>query len=357
MNQPIRFAIVGTGFRARAFCTLAAALPETFEVSAVLPHRPLGDSDRAALGLHVAGDLGELLATRPAFVLTTAGPDATPDLMRELTDRGARVLAETPPALDEAALLSLWQDVGSRGLVQVAEQYPRHPMTTARIAAVRSGLIGQPTSAQVSMTQTYHAVAILRALLGVGRANAEIRATTHTAPLIAPVSRAGWTRDPAAHPTVTTTATLDFGDAIGHYDFTEGQTRNPLRASRVVVRGSRGEIIDDALTRLVDETMVVTSSFERRQTGLHHDFEAPELDQISLDGSVLFRNPFVGARLSDEEIAMASLLEAMGRWVADDGPEPYPLADAAHDQLLGLAIRRAGETGEAVRVGRQPWLA
>ncbi|NNC13722.1 gfo/Idh/MocA family oxidoreductase [Planctomonas sp. JC2975] len=353
----MRFAIVGTGFRARAFCTLAAALPDLFDVSAILPHRPLDDNDRAALGLPVAGDLGELLGTRPGFVLTTAGPDATPDLMRELTDRGVPALAETPPALDESTLQALWRDVGSRGLVQVAEQYPRHPMTAARIAAVRSGLIGTPTSAQVSMTQTYHAVAILRALLGVGLTDADVRATTHTAPLVAPVSRAGWTRDREEHPTVTTTATLDFGDAIGHYDFTEGQTRNPLRASRVLVRGSRGEIIDDALTRLVDETTVVTSGFERRQTGLHHDFEAPELDQISLDGSVLFHNPYVGARLSDEEIAMASLLEAMGRWVADEGPEPYPLADAAQDQLLGLAIRRASETGASVRVVREAWAA
>lgn len=355
MTDRTRFAVVGTGFRARAFLALAAALPGVFEVSAVLPHRPLEERDRQAIGFPMAQDLEELLRTEPGFVLTAVSHDATPQLLRELAAHRVPVLAETPPAPDIPTLRSLWQDVGPSGLVQVAEQYPRHPMTAARIAAVERGAIGTPTSAFVSMTQTYHAVAILRALLGVGRLVVEVSARAHTAPLVAPFSRAGWTRDPAEHPTVTTTAMLDFGDAVGHYDFADGQTRNPLRTTRVVVRGSRGEIVDDAVTRLVDETTVISSTLERRQLGLHRDFEAPLLDQISLDGTVLYRNPYPGARLSDEELAMAAVLHAMGRWVAGEGPEPYPLAEAAHDQLLGLAITRAARSGATVRVDREAW--
>ena len=43
----------------------------------------------------------------------------------------------------------------------------------------------------------------------------------------------------------------------------------------------------------------------------------------------MYRNPFVGLRLMDEEIAIASLMAATGAWVRDDGPEPYPLAGGA----------------------------
>jgi len=41
--------------------------------------------------------------------------------------------------LDVAGLRRLWRDVGTSGLVQVAEQYPSMPETAARPAAVRAG--------------------------------------------------------------------------------------------------------------------------------------------------------------------------------------------------------------------------
>jgi predicted dehydrogenase len=344
---PVRFAILGAGYRAGLFAGIAAAAPEALEIAGILPHRP---GTAADLGVPVADDLDALLARRPAFVLVAVSAAAVPDAIRELVGRGVPVLAETPPAPDRASLDALLADVGGARLVQVAEQYPRQPMIAARAAAIRSGRIGQPTSALVSMTQTYHAVAILRTLLDVARGPAEVRARTHTAPLVAPFSRAGWTRDPEARPTLTTTAEIDFGGSLGRYDFTEGQTRNPLRASRILVRGSRGELDDLRLTRLVDETTVVSSALERRQTGQHGDFELPALDTISLDGDVLYRNPLPAARLSDEELAMAAILEATGCWATDDGPEPYPLAEAAHDQRIGLAIAESAASGRTVTV-------
>ena len=37
------------------------------------------------------------------------------------------------------------------------------------------------------------------------------------------------------------------------------------------------------------------------------------------------------------------------------GPDVYSLAEASQDNYLQLAIRRAVETGEAVRTEPQPW--
>ena len=54
-------------------------------------------------------------------------------------------------------------------------------------------------------------------------------------------------------------------------------------------------------------------------------------------------------------LAVASLLETTGRWARGDGPEPYPLAEACQDHLLGLAIGESARTGADVRVTRQPW--
>ena len=99
---------------------------------------------------------------------------------------------------------------------------------------------------QVSSTQQYHAVSLIRGLLGAGRGAVTVRATRFTAPLMSPLSRAGWTDEEEAHPTTTTIATLDFGEGrSGVYDFTEQQTRNQLRFRRLTVRGSAGELHND----------------------------------------------------------------------------------------------------------------
>lgn len=92
---------------------------------------------------------------------------------------GVSVLAETP---DLPGLRALWADVGGSGLVQVAEQYLLMPSHAARAALVRFGAIGTPTQVQASSTHQYHAVSLMRGLLGAGGGAVTVRATRTTAP-------------------------------------------------------------------------------------------------------------------------------------------------------------------------------
>ncbi len=355
--DPFHFALVGSGFRALAYLRVAAALPDRLRATAVLSRNPAGAAVRLArFGVPVVGSLAELAGpARPDFVLTSVTSAVNPGLLVQLVESGHAVLSETPPASDEAALLALWAAVGAGGRVQVAEQYRDQPMNAARLQLVRDGVLGTPTSAQVSITQLYHAVSLLRGALGVGFADAEVRAVAARSPLMNPVTRAGWTGDREPLQQLTTWATLDFGSAVGVYDFTETQTRNPLRASRFLIRGSHGELSEEQVRRLADPRTVLQAPIVRRQTGLHADFEVPDLDQISFEGRVVYRNPYYGARLSDEEIALATMLERTGRWSRGVGPAPYPLAEAAQDHLLGLAIGQAARTGAPVRTAAGPW--
>jgi hypothetical protein len=97
------------------------------------------------------------------------------------------------------------------------------------------------------------------------------------------------------------------------------------------------------------------SCLVRRQTGQHRDFEVADLDHIGFDGAVVYRNAYYGARLCDEDIAMATMLEAMGRWCRGEGGAPYPLAEAAQDHLIALAIGRSVKLGHAVSTRREAW--
>jgi len=344
-DNPIRFAVIGRGWRAQFFFRLAAVLPERFTATAVMTRNP---GDPVGWDLPVVADIQSLLRTEPEFVITSVPWDVNPGLVEALAALGVPILSETPPAPDREGLAKLWSAVGATGLVQVAEQYLMLPDHAARLAVVP--LIGHRTSAQVSSTHGYHAVSMLRGFLGVGREPATVHARAFTAPLADPLTRDGWRDDLTPRPAVTTVATVDFGGRMGLYDFTDGQWWNPLRSRRIVVRGSHGELVDDAVIHMADARTPVTSVLRRRQTGRDLNLEGFDLDHISFDGQVVYRNPYAGARLSDEEIAIATILERTGRWCRDEDEAPYPLADACHDHLLSLAIDESARTGATVSV-------
>ena len=334
------FAVVGAGFRAAAYWRLAARLGDVSCVGAVVrsPRR---------LPVPAYSSVEECLAVaRPDFLVTALPRAVTPDILVAAVDRGVPVLAETPPAADLRALRSLWSAVGDSGLVQVAEQYLLMPTHAARAAVVARGLIGTPGQVQISSTQLYHAVSLIRGLLGAGRGPVTVRASRHRAPLADPLNRAGWTGDSRPRQATTTIATLDFGAGrTGLYDFTDNQTRNQLRFRRILVRGSHGELRDDEMVRLAAPRTIVRTPLERGT------------DHLTLGGEVLFRHPYAGLRFNDDEIATAGLLRATAAWVRGAGPAPYPLAEGAQDQLIALAIEAAADTGRTVTTGVEAWAA
>jgi predicted dehydrogenase len=344
------FVVVGSGWRAELFWRLAGGLPDVDCLGAVV-------RTPRELPVRTFASLDEATRARPDFVVTAVPWGPNPGVVQAAVGHGLPVLSETPPAPDRAGLEALWADVGGTGLVQVAEQYLLVPAHAARLTAVRAGAIGTPTQVQISSTHQYHAVSMIRGFLGgVGRGPVTVRATRTTAPLIDPLTRDGWTGDPDPKPAVTTIATLDFGDGrSGLYDFTDNQWHNQLRFRRILVRGTHGELRDDEVVRLTEPRTIVRTPLVRRQTGYDLDLDGFETDHITLGDRVLFRNPFIGRRWNDEEIAIATQLQAMAAWVRGAGPAPYPLADGAHDHLIALAIEEAADTDRTVTTPAVPW--
>jgi len=351
------FGVIGSGWRCAFFLRLARAAPDRLRATGVVTRTAeRGDEVTAAWGVPTFRTAAEVLETGPDYVITSVPWAVTPDSVRELVGLGARVLAETPPAPDLEGLRALWADVGESGRVQVAEQYLLMPGHAARLAAVREGLIGEPTSVQVSSTHLYHAVSMMRGLLGVGFTPVTVSARDFTAPLADPLGFGDWRNDATPKPAKTTIATLDFGDGrMGLYDFTDNQWWNPLRFRRIVVRGSAGEIADDRLIRLADPTTPVQSRFEYRRLGIDLNLEGNELAHVSLDGRVLYRFPFPGSRMSEDDVAVADLLVRTGAWARGEGPEPYPLADGLQDHLISVAIGESAATGREVTTARETW--
>lgn len=356
-TMSVRIGVVGGAWRAQFFGRLARDLPEDFELVGMTARTTeTREAWRQTFRSPTYDTVGELVAgSRPDLVVVAVSHSSNEGVIREVVSTGAHVLAETPPATDVAGLRRLWQDVGTSSRVQVAEQYPLLPGHAARRAVVERGTIGEVTQVQVSSTHGYHAVALIRSFLGAGFGPATVTAHRHVAPLLDPEDRSGWHADPQVCDARTTLAVLDLPEGTGLYDFTDNQWHNRLLHRRILIRGTRGEIQDDSVLHLPEPRTIVRSSIERHQLGYDLDLDGFDTSHLTFEGSVVHRNPFLGARLADEEIAIATLMRAAGAWARDEGEAPCPLAQGLQDQLLALAIEESARTATAVRTAVEPW--
>jgi hypothetical protein len=239
-------------------------------------------------------------------------------------------------------------------LVQVAEQYQFQPLHMARQRIIEDGWLGDVTQATISISQTYHAVSLMRKLLGIRYENAIIRGTRFESPIVAGPDRTGPPREKKVITEPRDMAWLDFGGKLGIYDFAKDQHRSWIRSNHVSVRGVRGELFDRRLNMLADFETPVHLELRRIQSGEEENMEGHHLQGYLAGEHWVYRNPFIPARLYDDELAMATCLQRMAEYIAG-GPSFYSLAEASQDHYLGLLIEEAVRTGETVPSVRQPW--
>lgn len=353
-DKPIRFALVGGGWRAEFYLRIAQALPAHFQVTAV---QVRDANKREAFGarwpVRAVGDLDELLATEPDYVVASVPWPAMPVLLRELATRGVAALAETPPAPDLAGLISLYNDTrGAR--IQVAEQFHLQPHHAARLSVAASGKLGRISQAQISVAHGYHGLSLIRKFLKIGAENATITARQWESPLVAGPNREGAPQSEKVIRATQTLAHFDFGDRQGIYDFSGEQYFSWIRAPRLLVRGERGEISNDEVRYLHDFQTPISTQLVRRDLGQQGNLEGFSHQGILMGEKWIYRVPFPSARLSDEEIAIATCLLKMSQYVGG-APAFYSLAQASQDHYLGLMLELAVKTNGPVETSNQAW--
>ena len=149
-------------------------------------------------------------------------------------------------------------------------------------------------------------------------------------------------------------AWLDFGDKLGVFDFAGEMYFSWIRSQRLLVRGDRGEINNAQVRYLHDHATPISFDLRRQDAGEEGNLEGYFHRGILGGSDWLYRNPFAPARLTDEEIAIATALARVDAYV-NGMSDCYSLADAAQDQYLALSIEQAITSGATVRTTPQPW--
>ncbi|RKP51522.1 gfo/Idh/MocA family oxidoreductase [Cohnella endophytica] len=358
MGKPIAFSMIGGGgFRAQYFLRIAQALPEQFRIHGMVVRdeskgRAMEDLWRVAT-YRTLDQL--LLKEQPDFVVLSVDPSSAMDYMLELTERGIPVLAETPPAPDLDGLLQLHERLTRRGArIQIAEQYQFHPIQEARETFVKSGRLGNVNQMTVSISHFYHAVSLIRKMLGVRFEDVSIRGMRFESDWVAGPNRSGPPTEDKIIRSERDIAWLDFGGKLGIYDFTKDQHRSWTRSNHLSIRGERGEIFDNRISIQDPDCTQVQMEFKRINKGEYENAEGYFLKGIMAGEQWVYENPFMPGRLYDDEIAIAACLKKMAAYAAG-GPDFYGLPEASQDHYIGMLIEQAIRSGETVVSVRQPW--
>ena len=334
--KPTVFGILGAGWRAEFYLRIAAALPERFACGGIYARRPETAARlRATYAVPVIEDEEEFYATHFDFTVCCVRSAEMLTAARRLLDRGHAVLCETPAATSPAQLEEQAALIPQNARLQVAEQFMRQPEFAAARAIVESGLMGEVHYARVSAAHGYHAASIGRHLLGIGE---EAPDEAHCFKIPDPVRRTRGRAGRLAGEDVEagqSLAILRFGKKTLQIDFSREQYFSPIRTGSLLVRGTRGELSNGVLRYLDEQDEPITLPLIRRDFGQGTNLDGFAQDRITCGTRVLYENPFPLARLSDEELAIASVLADMQRYAAGGAPF-YSLDEARADCRLSF---------------------
>ena len=317
----IRFAVIGSGWRSLFYVRIARALPDMFELTALLCRgQEKADRIQKEYGIHTTTSEDEIIASKPDFVVSAVNKSSMSDVVRYWAAKGIPVLSETPAGLDIDTLKAIRQDVENGARIQVAEQYFLYPSIKALIDECKSGTIGEPVSLTISAMHDYHAASVIRRMLGTGLEDVAITGKTFFMKVTDTRTRYEVLTEGRVVEKEEKHLIMEYADGkTAFYDFMSDQYRSPIRNRYINLRGTRGEIINDTVYYLDKDNLAACKKLD-------------------------ITNPYGYAGLSEDEAAITGILLGMKEYV-DTGKEVYPMDEALYDAYMGILMCEAGKPG------------
>jgi len=353
----INFGLYGSGWRSEFFLRVAKLLPKQFCINGVITTNPEKAAYfKQAFGVPCYQTLDDYLKEHtPLFIVESVNKGVSAEITMSIVNKGIPVLMETPAGKDISTMVELFKAVTKGAKIQIAEQYPFHPLHMARQNIITSGKLGSVQHAQVSFSHGYHGIALIRKFLGLSFEHVEISATSFSVSGASGVSREGAPTEDKIHEHVQTVATLKFENKkTALYNFEMNQHRSWVRSPLIQIKGDRGELFNDTLKYLLDYKTPIETEIRRISLGENQNVEGFGLKGLVAGDTWYYRNPYPDSRLTDDEIAVAMCLEKMAHYVVT-GEAFYSFAQGAQDMYLGMMIEKAATENKVVTTETMPW--
>ena len=333
----IKYAIIGAGWRSEFYLRIADLLPDTFKVSGIYIRNTQKQKEFASkYNVNICVTLDELLKTDFDFIVSCVNKAGICDTVRGLADKNIPLLTETPIGTSKNEIDDFLAEIKPDWRVQVAEQFHLMPRNAAIQSVIESGILGEVKQVQLSCCHDYHAASLIRFFLGTGDEMPEGFSFTLPDTVTRYNSRGGLLNEPQTVTSEEKFVVLRFKEKTAIYDFNYEQYFSDIRRSRILIRGTNGEILNNECTYLKNG---FPHSFRLRRNsyGANESLDGFTLVNITAEGKVVYENPFKGARLSDEEIAIATCLLNMKKYL-ETGIPFYSLKEAALDSKIFLSV-------------------
>ncbi len=356
----MKIGFIGNGWRTRGYLRIVKQVPEKFEVSGVLfrNREKAREFEKAGIGRALT-DIDEFLRQDHDMVFLLLPREVVPEYTEKILAAGFPMLCETPPGNGLEQMLKVWElNKRYNAKIQVAEQYFLQPYHKAVRALADRGVLGKVSNLGISMAHDYHGISLMRRLLSAGELPCTITAHKYSFPVLNHIGRNGLAvGSNEVKDDMRKVAAFSFDNGnVGFFDFANEQYFNYFRSRHLNVQGTHGEINDYDVVYWNGHAPVA-ARLERQDMGKDSNLEGYFHRGFTWNGEFIYECPFAEfkeARLTDDEIAMGSLLLGMERLIKT-GEEIYPLREALQDTYLFLMMDEAIKTGKEVRTSVMPW--
>ena len=319
--EKIRFIIVGSGWRSLYYVRIAKALPEKFELCAMLCRTPeKAEKMRQENDIYTTTSIEECRNMKPDFVVVVVNKASIAEVSKEWMDYGFTVLCETPAAQDLSVLKELWEYHRRGKRLVVAEQYCAYATYKGMQKLIDRGMIGTPQGLNISLAHEYHGASLMRMFLQEAVATPfMVSAKRYEFETVETLSRYECFTDGRTALKKRTVATFEFEDGkVAWYDFDSEQYRSPIRHKYIRLRGTKGELSDNELFYLDEKFMPNQAKIKISDRDLSSVRKNPngqksrEVVKIVLqkeaEEELLYEAIFGCCNLTEDETAIATLM-------------------------------------------------
>ena len=327
--KKIIYSVIGGGWRAEFYLRIAALIPDRFKVACIYIRNPqTADIISAKYDVNVVRSLEELKKIPCDFFVNCIDKNNISFLSLKLADEGYAVLSETPACVDKKSAEIILNKYNSKMKIQIAEQFKLKPMYQAVKKITDSGILGEINYIYVSAAHEYHAMSLIRFFLGCD--NGTVVSETGFNPTVLHTNFRYGEEEKEYRKSKQVIKIFDFGGKTAVYDFDSEQYFSPIRTDRLVIRGTRGEIVGNNVRYFNENDEYIESKIVRSRSG---NLDGFFYGNISFENKIVYKSPFPSARISDEETAIAVNLEKMAEYVKS-GTDFYNVCSAVRDVAL-----------------------
>ncbi len=343
----ISFLIVGSGYRAKFYARIALKHSEYFEAMMLCRSEEKAKSVALEIGIKATISIEECIKFKPMFVVVVVNKDGIFEVTNTWVNKGYAVLAETPAGTNMEVLNKLWYLKENGAKIVISEQYHRYPYIASILKAISDNLIGEVSSAYISLAHDYHAANIINHIFK--KNNYSIRANRILNKVVETDSREGIITDGRVATKKRDIAFIKYSnnkEVI--YDFSSVEYRSFIRTRNIIIRGEKGEINNNLLLGLDNDNKPYTKYLLPYIPDRYINLANKIFDKSYFNTSIF------NLDLNQDEFAVASILFDMPSFIKGD-IEIYSLDKALDDSYFWLLLEESINSSSEVYTSDRIW--